>query len=66
MLIRDIFREEKDISNAYFQSETVFPLLAVVEGFLLQDLPGEQLAKVKQLLGKNLKKEVSFWGLSHL
>jgi hypothetical protein len=55
-LLRDLFRQEINIDQAYFRNEIGVLLLAVTEGFFSQPLNHEQTLKLKQYFVKNIKK----------
>ena len=65
-LVRDLFAEEREVEGSYFSGENGYLLMAVVEGYFMQNLQVDQISKVKQYFMKALKKEPSFWLLSHL
>lgn len=65
-LVRYLFAEEREVEGAFFSGENGYLLMAAVEGYFMQNLSGEQVSKVKQFFLKALKKEPSFWLLSHL
>jgi hypothetical protein len=65
-IVRDIFKAEENLDQKYFEVHSGYMLMAVTEGFLLQNLPQEKMSKIKQIFARKIQKGTGLWGLDEL
>jgi len=65
-IIRDIFKLESNVDQKYFEVHSGYLLLAVTEGYLLQNLPYEKINKMKQIFARKIQKNSALWGFEEL
>jgi hypothetical protein len=57
---------ESNVDQKYFEVHSGYLLLAVTEGYLLQNLPYEKINKMKQIFARKIQKNSALWGFEEL
>lgn len=65
-IVRDIFKLESDVDQKYFEVHSGYLLLAVTEGYLLQNITNDKLIKIKQIFARKIQKNSALWGFEEL